>query len=89
MANVPHNTLTGTDLHVNKAYRTTFTSANLTNSILSVNHALSQKYVKVTVYDNADKEVIPTQVVPVDANNVNVDLTNITVSGTWQVTVTM
>lgn len=69
-------------------YGTSFTNANLTAGVLTVIHALANKYDLVQVYDNLDRMIIPTEVVAVDANTLDVDLTGYgVITGTWRVVV--
>lgn len=44
-------------------------------------------YVIHTVYDQNDEEVTPTDITIIDENNILLDLTNMTVSGTWKIVV--
>jgi len=65
----------------------TFVDADLTAAILSYTHNLGQKYVNVLIFDDADKLVLPDEIIPQDVNTVNVDLTSLTVTGTWTIRV--
>jgi hypothetical protein len=65
----------------------TFTDADLVAGILTYEHNLGKKYVSVVIFDDADKVVIPDEVIPQDINSVNVDLSGLTVTGTWTIRV--
>ena len=69
-------------------YGTSFTNANLSAGVLTVTHALANKYDLVQVYDDLDKMIIPTEVIAIDANTLQVDLSGYgVISGTWRVVV--
>jgi len=71
------------------SYRTSFVNADLTAGVLTVNHALSEKFVTVQVFDNSDNLVLPDETTLTDANNSSVDLSSWgTITGTWNVVVT-
>lgn len=69
------------------AYRNTFSSDSLVAGVLSVTHDLDSDGFICQVYDNNNKQVIPTDIQQVDTNSLNVDLTGMTVTGTWSVIV--
>jgi len=62
-----------------------FTSADLVNGILTVQHDLERKYVQVTIYDEDDSQIIADQVKVFD-NMVQVYLNSFTVTN-WVVLV--
>lgn len=66
------------------SYTANFTDGDLTAGVLAVNHALAQKIVCVSIYDNNDQLVSPDGVALVDTNNCNIDLSSYgTLTGTW------
>jgi len=70
-------------------YRLAFTDATLAAGVLSVNHALAQKYVNVLIYDENDQAIVsPDNITLTDTNNLTIDLSSFgTLSGTWNVVV--
>jgi len=68
-------------------YDLAFDSGDLSSSVLTVTHNLGKKIVTVTVYDNSDEQVIPTKVTATSTTVATVDLTDFTVTGTWNVRV--
>jgi len=70
------------------AYRRSFTDADLAAGILSVTHSLGQKYVSVTIYDDSDKQIIPSEIFLQNTTQLQIDLTGFgTISGTWNLVV--
>jgi len=70
------------------AYRRTFTDVDLSAGILSVTHSLNQKYVSVTIYDDNDKQIIPSEVFLQNTTQLQIDFTGFgTISGTWNIVV--
>lgn len=61
-----------------------FTSSDLVAGVLSIEHSLGVNYRLSGVYDNNGKVVVPTSVDAVDENNVDIDLSDFTVSGIWK-----
>lgn len=56
------------------------------SNILVVNHNLNAQYVNVSVYDDADKLIIPDEVIATSPGTVEVDLSSFrTLAGTWHV----
>jgi len=64
----------------------------IATSVWEVNHNLNQRYVNVEVYDDADEVIIPKDIIPTDANNLQIVLSESFVghasviggsSGTW------
>lgn len=69
-------------------YRSTFTNSSLITGILSVTHALGQKYVQVTIYDNNDKQIIPDEIMLQNTTSLQVDLSSyVNLTGTWNIVV--
>lgn len=65
-----------------------FTNDDLVSDILTVDHNLNQKYVQSTIYDNADTETTPTEIVLVNSNRLHVDLSGMTpITGTWNIVI--
>ena len=56
---------------------TKFTLNDLIGNIFYFNHKLECKYPIVAVYDNSDKQIGPTEVVPIDENRLQIDLTGV------------
>jgi hypothetical protein len=75
------------------AYRTSFTDANLVGGVLTVNHNLGVRYNLIAVYDNVEDLIYPDEILDVDTNNVDIDLTSFqtagggSIPGTWNVVV--
>lgn len=76
----------GSEINLGRVFRTTFTSANLTTGVLTVTHNLGQQFVAVQVFDNTGSAVMP-QLTVTSANQLTLDFSDATVSGTWQVVV--
>lgn len=66
-------------------YIQSFTSADLTAGKITFTHYLGQKQVFFSVRDNSDDFVMPTNVRFVDTNNLELDLSTLTVTGTWYI----
>ena len=68
-------------------YETTFTNADLTAGVLTVSHSLNTNVPSVTIVDNTDAILTPSQVATtrIDADTITVDLSLFTVTGTWRV----
>ena len=60
----------------------TFTSSDLSSNIYTFTHDLG-RHVTVEVYDDNSNVVIPSIVSYVDGNTVTIDLTGLSVTGTW------
>jgi hypothetical protein len=70
------------------AYRRSFTNADLSAGILSVTHSLGQKYVTVTIYDDNDKQIIPSEISLQNTTQLQIDFTGFgAISGTWNLVV--
>lgn len=68
-------------------YEASFTSADLAAGILTVTHNLTKRYpAAVAVYNNSGVKV-DVEVTTVSTNSLTIDLSAMTVSGTWQVIV--
>ena len=68
-----------------------FDSSKLTAGILPVPHSLGNLYNQVTIYDENNRKIMSDEATIVDANNINVDLTNLSVSAvvdSWHIVVT-
>jgi hypothetical protein len=66
-----------------------FTNGDLTAGVLILNHAFSEKYVTVSIYDNSDKLIVPDEVTLTDADNTEIDLSNVApLTGIWNAVVT-
>lgn len=80
---------TWADLGISTSYTTSFTSASIgSTGLLTVAHNLGVKVVSVTVYDNADKQIIPDEVTLINTNSLSVTLASYgTLSGTWNLRV--
>lgn len=68
-------------------YTDDFVSGDLSSSKLTVTHNIGTQYVHVTVYDNGNDMVIPTNIDATSTVACEVDLTGFTVTGTWNVRV--
>jgi len=66
-----------------------FTSTDLVNSVLVVQHNLSDKYPSsITVYNNLGRVVVPDDIEVVDDNSLKVDLSSYsTLMGAWRVAI--
>jgi hypothetical protein len=70
------------------SFRQSFVDGDLTVGVLTVNHALGEKFVDVSVYDDSDKKIIPDDITLTDANNLDIDILGFgTITGTWNVVV--
>lgn len=79
---------TGNASWLKTEYQTTFTNSDLTAGVLTVTHALNSEMCDVTIYDNANKQIVPDDITSVDANNISVDLSSYgVIAGTWTVIV--
>lgn len=58
-----------------------FLKTDLVANIFYFDHKLECKYPIVAVYDDADKMIVPDEVIPIDENRCMVDLTSFT--GAW------
>lgn len=66
------------------SYFFTFTNANLTAGVLSVNHNLNNQYPTWTLADNSNQHIVPDNINYVDANNLQVNLSNYgAITGTY------
>lgn len=78
----------GSDGDGGGSYSTAFTNSSLSSGVLTVTHNLEYEYVVVSVYDNTDKQIIPSEVTTVNANSLQVDLSGfVPITGTWHVTI--
>ena len=68
-------------------YTIAFVSGDTAASVLTVNHALSKKYVTIQVFDSGDKAVIPTNITASSTSALSLDLTGFPIAGTWNVRV--
>ena len=64
-------------------YDLSFTSGDLVSDILTVTHNLGVQRMPFTISDNANKSVIPDEMIFINSNVASVDLTSFDVSGTW------
>ncbi len=71
-----------------ESFFTSFDNSDLISNTLLVNHDLGQKYVNVAIYNDIDKQIIPTEISAVDDDNVVIDLNQMSVSGIWNLIVT-
>jgi hypothetical protein len=70
------------------SYVVSFSSVNLSSGVLVINHNLNQKYVQVSVYDNNDKQIRPSTILMIDANNCSIDISPFgSITGNWNVVV--
>jgi hypothetical protein len=70
------------------SYVVSFSSVNLSSGVLVINHNLGQKYVQVSVYDNNDKQIRPSTILMIDANNCSIDISPFgSITGTWNIVV--
>ena len=69
------------------SYRQSFTSTNIIDNILSIEHNLNNKYVNVSVYDNDDYMIFPSRIKAFSQSIVKIDLSNFDIVGTWNVVV--
>jgi hypothetical protein len=66
------------------AYSRTFVDADLAGGILTINHALGNALVDVTIRDNTGAMIMPDSNLIVDANNVNIGLASFQpLPGVW------
>lgn len=70
-------------------YIADFTSANLTDGVLTVTHNLNAEYPHVSVWNDSKQVVSPSLITSVNSSSVTIDLTGMTVSGTWRVRVSL
>jgi hypothetical protein len=74
-------------------FEQSFDDGDLTAGVLTVTHSLGTKYNHVTVYNNSDGVIIPTEITAVNTTGATVDLTGAQVAeggaipGTWNVVV--
>lgn len=69
-------------------YRLSFTSTDLSSGLLSVTHAIGEKYVSVTVYDDNDKQIIPSEIALLNTLQLEIDFSGFgAISGTWNLVV--
>ncbi|MCS7316843.1 MAG: hypothetical protein NZZ41_00775 [Candidatus Dojkabacteria bacterium] len=62
-----------------------FTQADLVGNFYTATHNLGDSYPLVTIYDNTNNIIYPTQVTSVNPNTTDIDLTGFTpISGTWR-----
>lgn len=67
-------------------YTDSFTNANLSSGLLTVNHNLNAQYVNVSVYDNNDNLILPDEIIATSVGVTTLDLTSYgTIAGTWHV----
>lgn len=72
----------------NSKYKQSFTSASLSNGVITVSHNLNEDYPLVQIYNNNKNVIVPDAITSVTANSVSVDLSSYgAISGTWRVTV--
>jgi hypothetical protein len=60
-------------------YRRALTASEITgatNNTITVTHSLAQMYVQVTVYDKNNKKIEPDEIVPQDANSLQINFTS-------------
>lgn len=80
--------LAGSEIPLTRTYRQSFTNASLTSGTLAVTHGLGQQYVRVTVYDNSNKEIIADEVTVTSSTVATIDLSSYgTLIGTWNVVI--
>jgi len=60
-----------------------FTSASLAAGVLTFNHNVQAKFVNIVIYDGDDKQVIPDEITATSSTSAAVDLSSLTVTGTW------
>lgn len=66
-----------------------FTNSNLSLGLLNWVHLLGVDYPAIVVYDNNRRMIIPDEVLSVNANSVQVDLSSFApIGGTWNITAT-
>lgn len=65
-------------------YSDTFTSGNLVSGQLTVTHNLNASPIFVTVQDNANKYVVPADIITVSDNQNILDFDSAVVAGTWK-----
>jgi hypothetical protein len=75
---------------VGGAYSSSFTIGDLSTNILTVNHALNDRYVSVFVYDDTDNVVLPDSIIAQSIGTTKIDLTSFVgvMTGSWHVFVT-
>ena len=67
-------------------YASEFTSASLSENLLTINHGLSAQYLLIQIYDNNNYYTVPDLITLTDVNNFTVNLTTFApISGTWHV----
>lgn len=80
--------LAGSEIPLARVFRQSFTNASLTAGVLTVTHNLGQQYVRTTIVDNNNREVMPDEVTFTSGTALAVDLTSFdTLSGTWNIVV--
>lgn len=71
------------------SYLLSFQSGDLVSSQLIVQHNLRALYPMLVVYDESNKMVLPDEIIYLDEDRIQVDLTNLvaTMTGRWHVKV--
>jgi hypothetical protein len=73
-----------TNLGAAAVFRTSFTSANVSGGLVTINHNLGIQYGILRIYDNNNRMVIPDEITMSGTNSCTADLTSWgTISGTW------
>ena len=68
----------------NGSFVKSFTNSDLASGALTVTHGLGSTGIVVAVYNNSSKQVIPSEVIPVNLNVARIDLNGYSgVAGTW------
>ena len=62
----------------------TFTSADVSANLITFNHKLN-KYPVYAIYNNNNAIIQPANATYIDKNNLQIDLTGYTISGTWTI----
>lgn len=71
------------------SYFKSFTNSDLTNGKITINHNLKFKYVDVSISNNSDKKIQPTEITYTNNDNCEIDLSSFgTISGTWNILIT-
>lgn len=79
----------GAEVQIARVFRNSFTNASLVAGVLTVNHNLGNKIVKIQVSDNSNKVIVPDEITLTSATESAVDLTSYgALNGNWDVVVT-
>lgn len=81
--------LLGSELPIARVFESTFTNASLTSGLLTINHGLGRRIVKVQIANNNNQAIVhPDEITFVSSSQLTIDFTSFgTLTGTWTVVV--